>query len=389
MPEPNETYAKIQSIRVKNLEQQVHLLRAELQRVRECLLPQKDLYRLTTLAEKLKELNDILKDLKNHYDAENSKQEQCEYNEDIFQHYSTEQNKKPIKDEILNERKYPKKDFKQLPSSPQMFVGNPVESTKTIENNNGFLNRDNQFDNEMTMKNDDTDRARPETFKTCKELMADIRSPGSILGNYLVKLQDFRADPELRRQRLQRKQKEKEAVAAAAATKNKSTESAVISNEPHLQETTTSLQKEIVENVQNTTPFVTKFISENQFDNDTETSAEPNDSSSRDSDLALDLLLVRQNLRDIVYDVVRDIDRDNIALTVVLETDQLYHVSVSKTSNGESLACFFSTEDAIQEAKYQNLFKEFLTLFVVNAENSMEQKDRILGHSFEFIKLDV
>ena len=394
MPEPNETYAKIQSIRVKNLEQQVHLMRSELQRIREGLLPQKDLFRLTTLSDKLKELNDVLKELRNHYNMEKSKQYQNEYAESMKQM------------ETMADREPAKEDIEQLPSNTRMFAGNPVESTDSFQQKKRcYLNKNNAFVN--TTMNEVTDEEKNETFKTCKQLMSDIKSPGSILGNYLVRLQDFRADPELRLQRIERIQKEKEAKlrekikskelaesprenVANLGEEQQSIESIAgkaTSSEMNLKESPTSVKSEFEEN---TSPDASKHTGEGCQCEETFCHYKPAKHIERDSsDLSLDLLLVRQNLKELVYDVVRDLDKDNIALTVVLETDQLYHVSVSKTSSGESLACFFATEEAIQEAKHQNLFKEFLTLFVVNAENSLEQKDRILGHSFEFIKLDV
>ncbi|KAM7354267.1 uncharacterized protein ACRADG_005999 [Cochliomyia hominivorax] len=367
MTDPNKMYTRIQSVRVKNLEEQVQLMYGELQQIREGVLTHKDLKRLGNLLERLKELNAILVELRNHYMQENIYGNE-EMKEDVMKSLKIQNEKMKKKypaDEVMGMRQA---EYKTDKFSPRENAGNDRIASLYLPKQQ--VNKEESHDNTAA------------SFKSCKELMDEKKPPGSILGNYLSRLQDFRTDPELRRKRWERKQQEKlqqlqkrNNIMKLSEEQGTSAEATSQNNiEEHLNEkqnsSSTKTNSSIIEN--DGRRFV-KRIRE----------------VSTDSGLGPDLPLIENNLSEVVYEIISDIDRDAVALTVVLESDFIYHISVSLISSGHSLSCFLATDEAIQEAKRQHLFQNILTFFVVNAEYTDAQKDRILGHSFEFMKMNM
>ncbi|KAI8124920.1 hypothetical protein FF38_06812 [Lucilia cuprina] len=394
IPEQNETYARIQRVRVKNLEQQVYLMHRELQRIRERMLPQKDLIRLNNILDRLKELNLVLTDLKNHYNKVqqttfNQKEEKNAYRNGISSNRMYSAKQKNLEHKINNTQHVeqsenlvganevePASDAKYIKYYPREYAGYDQKdfSKTTMEQENNP--KQNKI-NEGSIREHNNELNEP--FKTCKQLMDEIKPPGSILGNYLMRLQDFRTDPELRRKRWEKKQQEKLQQLENLKKFTESFENKGTSTEG-IEQNNANYSNSTLQNSSEQQRDVIKSRIEISFNRPT---------SETDSGLASDLPLIRHDLSNVVYEIINDIDRDSIALTVVLENDNVYHISVSLITSGHSLSCFLATEEAIQEAKEQHLFREILTFFVVNAENSDTQKDRILGHSFEFIKFDV
>ncbi|XP_028899286.1 neurofilament heavy polypeptide [Zeugodacus cucurbitae] len=73
-------------------------------------------------------------------------------------------------------------------------------------------------------------------------------------------------------------------------------------------------------------------------------------------------------------------------LSVLLQPNNIYHINISLTSTGEPLGCIYATERAINEAVEADVFNRFLTFFIVDARISVQQKEKILAHTFEFFK---
>lgn len=75
-----------------------------------------------------------------------------------------------------------------------------------------------------------------------------------------------------------------------------------------------------------------------------------------------------------------------VLLSVLLQPNNIYHINISLTSTGEPLGCIYATERAINEAVEADVFNHFLTFFIVDARISVQQKAKILAHTFEFFK---
>ncbi|XP_037820155.1 uncharacterized protein LOC119609446 [Lucilia sericata] len=376
MLEPKETYARIQSVRVKNLEQQVYMLHRELQRIRERMLPKEDLIRLNNILDRLKELNLVLTDLKNHYNnmqqtTLNKKEESMTYrvSPSVLNHTQHIQQSENLLGTSQMETASGTKYIKYYPRENAGYDQRHSSKTTIEQENNS---KQNQINEEDSIHEENNELNEP--FKTCKQLMDEIKPPGSILGNYLMKLQDFRTDPELRRKRWEKKQQERMQQLEKQKKLRESFENKGTSTEG-IEQNNTNYSSSTMQDSSEQQKDVIKSRIDISYNRPI---------SETDSGLASDLPLIRNNLSDVVYEIINDIERNSIALTIVLEND-----NVSLITSGHTLSCFFATEEAIQEAKEQHLFREILTFFVVNAENSDSQKDRVLGHSFEFIKFDV
>uniref|UniRef100_A0A1A9WKQ2 Uncharacterized protein n=1 Tax=Glossina brevipalpis TaxID=37001 RepID=A0A1A9WKQ2_9MUSC len=100
----------------------------------------------------------------------------------------------------------------------------------------------------------------------------------------------------------------------------------------------------------------------------------------------MNLPLLTSNLNESIYGVLGNVQPSKIALTILLQVDNLYHINVSVMRTGQSLGCLYATEECIIEANQRHVFEEFLTFFVVDSMNTMEQKNKILSHSFDYIK---
>uniref|UniRef100_A0A1B0FQY0 Uncharacterized protein n=1 Tax=Glossina morsitans morsitans TaxID=37546 RepID=A0A1B0FQY0_GLOMM len=100
----------------------------------------------------------------------------------------------------------------------------------------------------------------------------------------------------------------------------------------------------------------------------------------------MNLPLLTSNLTEAIYDVIENVQPSNIALTILLQVNNLYHINVSVMRTGQSLGCLYATEECIIEANRRHVFEDFLTFFVVDSMNTMEQKNKILSHSFDYVK---
>ncbi|KNC28035.1 hypothetical protein FF38_06811 [Lucilia cuprina] len=110
--------------------------------------------------------------------------------------------------------------------------------------------------------------------------------------------------------------------------------------------------------------------------------------SSQTNNLSVSSLewpIITGNLCKAILRIIGNIKSKNIALAVFLESNNLYYINVSITQTGQCLGCLYTNETAFQAAKKKKFFDNFLTFFVLNSVNTMEQRDIILGHSFEFI----
>ncbi|XP_067624392.1 uncharacterized protein [Eurosta solidaginis] len=95
---------------------------------------------------------------------------------------------------------------------------------------------------------------------------------------------------------------------------------------------------------------------------------------------------VETNLCGEIHALLQQHPPCDVLLSVLLQPNNLYHVNVSVTSTGKPLGCIYATEQAINEAVEADVFNRFLTFFIVDARISMQQKDKILAHTFEFFK---
>ncbi|XP_065356114.1 uncharacterized protein LOC135950506 [Calliphora vicina] len=107
--------------------------------------------------------------------------------------------------------------------------------------------------------------------------------------------------------------------------------------------------------------------------------------SSADAISYSELPIITNNLCKAIWEIIGNIECENIVLTVFLETNNLYYINVSITQTGQCLECIYTNEAAFREAKKNRFFEKFLTFFVLNSKNTLEQRNKILGHSFEFI----
>ncbi|XP_036329599.1 uncharacterized protein LOC118741733 [Rhagoletis pomonella] len=95
---------------------------------------------------------------------------------------------------------------------------------------------------------------------------------------------------------------------------------------------------------------------------------------------------VERNLYGEIMRLLEDHAPRDILLSVLLQPNNLYHINITVTSTGEPLGCIYATERAINEAVEAEVFERFLTFFIVDARISVQQKDKILAHTFEFFK---
>lgn len=113
----------------------------------------------------------------------------------------------------------------------------------------------------------------------------------------------------------------------------------------------------------------------------TATSASSNNGSK--TSVYVKLPVINSKLDKVISQMVGNCKHKNITLTVVLESNQLFHINVSVLNTGKSLGCIYATECAINDAKRKHYFDNFLTFFVLNPQNTTDQRNKILNHSFE------
>lgn len=95
---------------------------------------------------------------------------------------------------------------------------------------------------------------------------------------------------------------------------------------------------------------------------------------------------IERNLYGEIIRILQQHAPCEVLLSVLLQPNNIYHVNISLTSSGVPLGCIYATERAINEAVEANVFNRFLTFFIVDARISVQQKAKILAHTFEFFK---
>ncbi|XP_053957409.1 uncharacterized protein LOC128862738 [Anastrepha ludens] len=95
---------------------------------------------------------------------------------------------------------------------------------------------------------------------------------------------------------------------------------------------------------------------------------------------------VQRNLHDEIMRLLHYHRSCDALLSVLLQPNNLYHINISVIGTGEPLGCIYASEHAINEAVATEVFSRFLTFFIVDAHISVQQKDKILAHTFEFFK---
>ncbi|XP_036329893.1 uncharacterized protein LOC118742033 [Rhagoletis pomonella] len=95
---------------------------------------------------------------------------------------------------------------------------------------------------------------------------------------------------------------------------------------------------------------------------------------------------VERNLYGEIMRLLEDHVPRDILLSVLLQPNNLYHINITVTSSGEPLGSIYATERAINGAVEADVFERFLTFFIVDARMSVQQKEKILAHTFEFFK---
>lgn len=76
-----------------------------------------------------------------------------------------------------------------------------------------------------------------------------------------------------------------------------------------------------------------------------------------------------------------------IALTILLRPDNIYHVNVRVLKSNEVLGCLLVNEEGIKEANMLGIFSDITTFCVIDSRNTLSKsKEGIFGgHKFEFI----
>ncbi|KAM8717983.1 hypothetical protein ACLKA7_004655 [Drosophila subpalustris] len=75
-----------------------------------------------------------------------------------------------------------------------------------------------------------------------------------------------------------------------------------------------------------------------------------------------------------------------VALTILLRADNVYHVNVRDLETGKVLGCLLVNETGIREANCLGLFQEILTFCVIDVRSSMNTRDAVFGGiNFEFV----
>ncbi|KAH8376943.1 hypothetical protein KR093_002323 [Drosophila rubida] len=77
----------------------------------------------------------------------------------------------------------------------------------------------------------------------------------------------------------------------------------------------------------------------------------------------------------------------DVALTILLRADNVYHVNVRDLETGKVLGCLLVNEEGIKEANSLGIFQEMLTFCVIDVRSSMNTRDAIFGGiNFEFVR---
>lgn len=77
-----------------------------------------------------------------------------------------------------------------------------------------------------------------------------------------------------------------------------------------------------------------------------------------------------------------------IALTILLRPDNIYHVNVRALKSNEVLGCLLVNEEGIKEANMLGIFSDITTFCVIDSRNTLSQSKGSIfgGHKFEFIR---
>lgn len=77
----------------------------------------------------------------------------------------------------------------------------------------------------------------------------------------------------------------------------------------------------------------------------------------------------------------------DIALTILLRADNVYHVNVRDLETGCVLGCLLVTDAGIKEANTLGIFQEILTFCVIDVRNTINNKDAVFGGiNFELVR---
>ncbi|KAH8402997.1 hypothetical protein KR222_002774 [Zaprionus bogoriensis] len=89
-----------------------------------------------------------------------------------------------------------------------------------------------------------------------------------------------------------------------------------------------------------------------------------------------------------LFKIIADRCMKDIALTVLLRADNLYHVNVRDLKTGDVLGCLLVDDAGIREANKMGIFQEITTFCVIDTRNTIVQsKDGIFGGiKFEFVR---
>ncbi|KRF81542.1 uncharacterized protein [Drosophila virilis] len=77
----------------------------------------------------------------------------------------------------------------------------------------------------------------------------------------------------------------------------------------------------------------------------------------------------------------------DIALTILLRADNVYHVNVRDLETGCVLGCLLVTDAGIKEANTLGIFQEILTFCVIDVRNTINNKEAVFGGiNFELVR---
>ncbi|XP_043063847.1 uncharacterized protein LOC122320006 [Drosophila ficusphila] len=83
-------------------------------------------------------------------------------------------------------------------------------------------------------------------------------------------------------------------------------------------------------------------------------------------------------------DAIGSLCKSDVLISVFLRADNVYHLNLRDLNSGKSLGCFLVSDCGIEEALKMGIFKDILTLSVIDVRNTIKPKNCPLGISFEF-----
>ncbi|XP_030383130.1 uncharacterized protein LOC115630634 [Scaptodrosophila lebanonensis] len=98
-----------------------------------------------------------------------------------------------------------------------------------------------------------------------------------------------------------------------------------------------------------------------------------------------ELPLCENNLHHHMFSFIGLRHFNEVVLTVLLRSDNIYHINVRELKTGNVLGCVLATDAAIEEAIQLNMFEYFPTFCVTDVRNTLKPRDCPFGMNFELV----